>query len=379
MAAHGRSGLEGLAEDLASQRRGVSGRCPPYERALVLLPEVLAGPAGRLLAAAWSERRFFAAYERPLLLLAGLRAEARADGPTHPLHAAFAARAPDPEAVTAAALADALGPRRERLFGLLAARSVQTNETSRAVAWLWPAALALGRGAAPALALADLGASAGLNLVADALPTPWTFEDGSPVPVPAPGGAPVVARLGFDANPLDANAEGDAEWLRACIWPGEEAREDRLELALAAFRAARTRADAPVLTPISARNIPARLDLLSASAPDALVIAFQTVMRDYLSPGERDEYAEGMRGWLSTHPSGQAIWVELEGVADPTDMAHAAALVAHVRGAGRTVRSLELARCGYHPGVLYPDLPAVAELEAHLGAARHAEGTAAAT
>jgi hypothetical protein len=357
----GRSGLDGLAEDLANQRRVVDGRCPAYERALGLLPEVLAGAPGRLLAAAWSERRFFAPYERPLLLLAALRFDARAEGPGHPLHRAFAARPPDADAVTAPALAHALGPRRERVYDLLARRAVQTNETSRAVAWLWPVALAIASGAARRIALADVGASAGLNLVADALPAPWAFEDGTPVPVAR--GAPIVARLGFDASPLDANAEADADWLRACVWPGETRREDRLEESLAAFRAARTRPDAPVLTPVWARNVPARLDLLSASELDALVIAYQTVMRDYLSPDERDEYAAGMHGWLATHPPGRALWVELENVPGATDPARATAIVAHVRGgaAGR-VESLELARCGYHPSVLHRDAAGVAQL-----------------
>ena len=57
---------------------------------------------------------------------------------------------------------------------------MKTNETSRALAWLWPASLA---GGGRRIALADVGASAGLNLVADALPNPWTTEDGSPLEV----------------------------------------------------------------------------------------------------------------------------------------------------------------------------------------------------
>jgi hypothetical protein len=371
-----RTGLDGLAEELAQQQRVVDGRCPAYERALGLLPGVLAGPAGRLLAAAWGKRRFFAPYDRPLLLLAALRADARAEGPDHPLHAAFAARTSDPAAVTAVALADALGPRRGRVYAHLATRMVQTNETSRAVAWLWPAALASTQGGARPLALADIGASAGLNLVADALPAPWTFEDGSPVPVGR--GAQVIARLGLDASPLDANAEPDADWLRACVWPGETAREDRLELALAAFRAARTRPDAPVLMPLGVRNVPARLDLLSAADTDALVIAYQTVVRDYLAPDERDEYAAGMQGWLSTHPPGRALWIELEGGPPQADPALPSELAVHVRGADGPVQRLGIARCGYHPTVLHRDPAALAELVTVLRETAHGAGAPAA-
>ncbi len=362
----GRTGTGGLAHDLERQREivatrcpPVATRCPPYARALELLPSVLDGPAGRYLEAAWGHRRFYSTYDRPLLLLAALRAEARKEGPAHPLFAAFAGPSPDAGAVTPAALESALDPAREGLYDALARRTVQTNETSRAVAWLWPASLAGASEGARPLALADVGASAGLNLVADALPSPWRFVDGSPVPVAR--AVQAVARLGLDASPLDATRTEDADWLRACVWPGDAPREERLEAALAAFTAARTRPDAPVLVPIAAANIPARLGILSGAEAEALVIAYQTVVRDYLSPDERAEYSTGMNDWLATHPAGRALWVELEfhpgGVADLP-----CGLIAHVRAPAGEVRTLVLARCGYHPAVLDPDARAVAEL-----------------
>jgi hypothetical protein len=366
----GRTGTAGLAEDLAKERRAVAARCPPYDRALALLPPLLEGRLGRLLEAAWGERTFHAHYDRPLLLLAALRADARAEGPAHPLYEAFAAPAPRAEAVTPAALAAALDPARDRVWDALVRRAVQTNETSRAVAWLWPAALAAASEGARPLALADVGASAGLNLVADALPPPWTFEGGAPVDVARAVHA--VARLGLDSSPLDVARAEDSDWLRACVWPGDAARAGRLEEALRAFAAARPRPDAPVLLPILARNVPARLDLLASTEPGALVLAYQTVVRDYLPPEERAEYEAGMREWLATHPAGRALWVELEGGRDPASPDLACALVAHVRAPGGEVRDLALARCGYHPAVLRPDPPAVAELRALAGAGANA-------
>lgn len=344
----GRVGLVGLEEDLAQQRRAVAGRSAPYERALALLPEVLAGGAGRFLAAAWGRRRFFAWYERPLLLLAALRDDALAEGEAHPLWEAFAAREPRAAAVTAGALEDALDGRRDRIWDLLGRRSVQTNETSRAVAWLWPAALSGASGGARPIALVDVGASAGLNLVADLLPNVWTTEDGAPLELAR--GVHAVSRLGLDAEPLDAMKEDDARWLRACIWPGEAARLARLEEALAAFRAARTRADAPVLVPLLARDVPARLGLLSTMEPDALVIAYQTVVSAYLSPEDRKEYEAGMRTWVRLRPPASALWVELEAApdAEPGDPLPAA-IRAHVRGISGEVETFELARCAFHP------------------------------
>ena len=355
-----RAGTLGLAEDLERQRGILAPRCPPYARALELLPAVLDGPVRARLEAAWRGRRFVAFYDRPLLLLAALRADARAVGPSHPLFSAFCAPAPRLEAVTTEALALAL--EREPVLDLVARRSVQTNETTRAVAWLWPAALAGASGGARPLALADVGASAGLNLVADALAAPWRFADGQAVPVASDVRA--VARLGLDATPLDAGSREDAGWLRACVWPGDREREERLEAALAAFAAMRTRPDAPLLAPASAGSAPARLAALSAAHPGALVIAYQTLLRDYLPPDERAEYVEGMRAWIAAQPPGQALWMELE--LAPGDGELPCTLTAHVRAPRGGVRTLVPARCGYHPTVLRPDPTAVLELQAAL-------------
>jgi len=351
-------GLAGLDADLARQRTHVQGRSESYTRALALLPGVLAGPPGRRVAEAWAARTFHAWYDRPLLLLAALRADALAEGPSHPLHAAFTGERPDPEALDAARLAAALEAERTRVYAALRDRSVQTNETSRAVAWLWPAAL-LGLGApGRPLALADLGASAGLNLVGDALPAIWTDEAGAPLEVARE--VHTLARLGLDASPLDANAEEDARWLLACVWPGEAARERRLGEALAAFRTARSRLDAPVLLPVSARSWPERLDRLSATHHDATVLAYQSLVRDYLDEAERRGYEAGVRAWIAGRPPGRALWSELE--LDPGAGPGQASLRLTTRDPDGEVRTRALARCHPHPSRLERDLGAVAEL-----------------
>jgi hypothetical protein len=353
-------GMYALERDLARQREEVSGRSAPYARALELLPAVLEGPAGRYVAAAWEHRGFMAWYDRPLLLLAALRHDALAEGPSHPLFEGFAAPEPDGNAVTAERLEAALDGTRERVFDALASRGVQTNETSRAVAWLWPAALVGASRRRRKLALADVGASAGLNLVADALPPIWSDEDGARLEVATDIHA--VTRLGLDAAPLDPLDPEDARWLRACVWPGESGREQRLDAAIAAFRAARVRPDAPVLVPVAAANVPQRLDLLSAAEPDAFVLAYQTIVRDYLEPAEREEYEAGMRAWLGTHRPGSALWAELERAPQAGRDGLPAAIVVHVRAPLGDLRAIELARCGFHPLVLRRRPAAEAEL-----------------
>jgi hypothetical protein len=330
-----------FADDVVRWRAAAGTRAPAYHRVLeelvALLPE---GAVAERLAHAWRERSFRAFYDRPLLVLAALRRDALAEGPTHPLWRAVAAPEADPTSVTRRALLDALD--RTTFWDSLATRFVQTNETSRAVAWLWPATI-LG---APVV-LAEIGTAAGLNLVADHLDRPWTRATGDPLlPDPPP---PVVARWGIDAHPLDAMSEDDALWLRACVWAGERDRIDRLERAIAAFRS-------NTATIVAGDVTEAPQGLRALSVPrDGVVLAFQTVVRDYLEPQTRTAYEHGMREWLRETP--RAAWIELE--MDSADPAHRVPIVAHVRDA-----SYVLGVTSYHPERIAVDADAVARFAA---------------
>ncbi|ACG75592.1 conserved hypothetical protein [Anaeromyxobacter sp. K] len=371
-----RTGIDGLAEELSRARAAMRARSPADARALELLVDVLAGRAGRALAAAWDERRFQAPCERAGLLLAALRAEARAGGPGHPLWPGLGAETPRPAALDAAALEAVLARPDDRLVDALARRSAREEDPARAIAWRWPAALAGAGGGGRPVALAELGSVAGLGLVADDLAAPWTFPDGGPVPVAA--GVRAVGRLGLDPAPLDAAQDEDAAWLRACVPAGDRAAMGRLDAAIAALRAARPRPDAPVLTPVALASAPERLALLSATAPGALVIAWQALLRPRLGREERAELQAGMRAWLATHRPGTALWVELERApgAHALGPGRAALLTAHVRVPDGGLRSVRLARCALEPSVVVPE-PGAAEALAALLAAP-AAGTAAA-
>lgn len=342
--------LDGLLEDLAAQRDFVAGRAPVYARILELLPDVL--PWDRL-REAWAGRSFGAWYERPLLLLAGLRHDALAEGSSHPLADAMGAVGgdPDPASVSREALEAALAPGRG-LWRELRRRHLQTNETSRAVAWLWPAHLLAEAAPGGSLEVFDVGASAGLNLVADVLPGIWTRSDGMPLetePLPR-----VVKRRGYDLRPLDPDDEDAARWLRACVWPGQGERERRLERALAAWRTFEPR---PELVTARAGDVPGRLP--REGGP---MLAFQTVMRDYLSDEERERYEVGMARWLADRPPGRAIWVELEVTGTVREGGPPAAITAHLRDA-----TYVLATCDPHPTVLDVDEAAVREFSSRLG------------
>src|SRR5262249_18444626 len=225
--------LEALMADQARWRDMVGSRALAYHRVLEALALHVGDPdrARELearLAQAWRSRSFAAFYERPLLLLNALRHDALLAGREHPLWAGLAASEPDADAVDAERLARALGS--ERLWRSLGERFAQANETSRAVAWLWPAWLAGCDSGARPLALVEIGCAAGLNLVGDALPAPWVAADGSPLPVVKRPDTQV--RLGLDRHPLDVSDPDSLAWMRACIWPGERARAERFEAAV---------------------------------------------------------------------------------------------------------------------------------------------------
>jgi len=342
-----RKGIEGLREDLERQRAEFTRRAPCYERILAALLALLDGDAAlrQRLASALGARTFFAPYDRPLLILAALRLDAMRTGPAHPLYDAIVTPAADAARVTPEAVASAMGADRPQLFETIAARHVQTNETRRAIAWLWPAALAGCSNQRRPLALVDIGASAGLNLVAHELPRPWMDERGHPLPtVESPR---LIARLGLDARPLDASNPNDADWLRACIWPGDAERLERLDAALAAWCASPARVERADIAAVAPR-IGAQLAELPE---DALVLAYQTVVREYLPPDARAAHEAAMDELLATAAPGRLVWAELEAAGTPGPANLPAALTLHVRGPDG-VETLELARSHWHPSVV---------------------------
>ncbi|MHB8873548.1 MAG: DUF2332 family protein [Myxococcaceae bacterium] len=350
--------MEGLSEDLRAQREFLEARVPVYARLLEALPRVIQGAVAGRLERAWADREFFTFYDRPLLLLAALRFDALSEGASHPLYPALVPDPPQPGAVSEAALSAAMAQSRDRFWEAAARRTVQTNEASRGVAWLWPAHLLARAGRVPELALVDLGASAGLNLVADALPSRWIAQAGAPLALePRPG---IALRLGLDLAPLDVRDPASAQWLRACIWPGETSRLERLESMIEQFRLQASRPDGPRL---EVCDLTSAADRLRRLPPQLPALAFQTIVRDYLSPAARDSYERSMRDWLRQSVPAHALWVELE-LADPeAPPDRVAALTVHLFD-GHALHELVLARTHPHPHRLFVDEAAVDKLVA---------------
>lgn len=343
-----RSGASGLREDLVEQLVLMGHASPSYRRTIEELDGVLASPEGTSIREAfervWQKRTFEGPYERPLLILAALRCDARAEGPSHPLHAAVGASTPDAGAVTRASLLGALGPDRLGFWITLRSRRVQTNEVTRSLAWQWPALLAGAGGRARPVELFDVGASAGLNLVGDALDLRWTRSSGDALQMAQD--LDVRRRLGFDPRPLDVRRADDRDWLEACVWPEQRERIVNLKAAIEAFVRADPR---PEIVLSRASSVPSRIEL-ETKAGGTLAIAYQSLVRDYVPVEERDAYESSMRAWLSSGRRGERVWSMLE--LERTDAPDAScALDVHV-ATGGGFECVRLGITSYHPRVV---------------------------
>jgi hypothetical protein len=276
------------------------------------------------------------------------------EGEAHPLWRALAAEPADASSVTAEAVEVASGPDREHFWSSLKHRYVQTNDPSRGVGWMWPAAIAATVDPGRELELFDIGASAGLNLVADRLPWVWTTARGEPV---TPDAVPAVAsRRGFDLRPPDLLDPEDARWLEALIWPGQEERLVRFRAGVAAFRELAAEAGRPLVEQASADDVARNLEPARAGGPRAIV--YQSIMHDYLPADVRERYETALRDWLGASDPASALWIEFELAEGGTDGETAIAITVHVADGGE-LESVQLARCGPHPRVLTVDDAAV--------------------
>jgi hypothetical protein len=134
------------------------------------------------------------------------------------------------------------------MLGLLSSRLVQTNEVRRCGCLLPAFVVVASRRQGRPLALVEIGASAGLNLLWDRYGYDYGEErrcgdPHSPVQIqctlhgdrlpPLPVALPIIAtRLGIDLNPIDVCDPDAALWLRALVWPDEGGRAELLQEAL---------------------------------------------------------------------------------------------------------------------------------------------------
>lgn len=233
---------DGLLEELARRFRHLAGsaeaRAPLYAsmgRAIAGFPEVV-----RLFAEATPPEQ-----QNPALLLAALHDQVLAE-PGCELAAWFPTVASDPRVDRVDdALRRHCSEHADVLRATLAGRRTQTNEIGRC-GLLVPALARLGD--TGAIALVDIGTSAGLNLRLDHYhyvyepggevgAGPVTLTTGTRGAVPVPDRLPhLAARIGVDQAPIDVRDPRATRWLQACVWPDQADRFHRLAAALEVAR-----------------------------------------------------------------------------------------------------------------------------------------------
>ena len=194
--------------------------------------------------------------------------------------------------VAVAAMEEQFEQVRERLH-----RRVQTNEPGRS-AVLFAGLLWLADRHRRPIRLLEVGASAGLNLIADRYSyvvggrelgdpaSPLRFVDPWTPPPPidlerTASALRIVARAGCDLSPLDPTHADDRLTLLSYIWPDEPHRIDRMRAALSVAERDRVR----VAPRPASQWLPEALD---AAHADELTVVWHSVMRQYV---DSDEWA----------------------------------------------------------------------------------------
>ncbi len=288
-------GLEKIAESFShSAALEFSGSSPLYERLSIniskdrdllgLAAQAVSNPVPMI---------FFAAVHFLLL-----------DGTQNPLTAYFPDITPPPdipEGDPYPVFRDFCLEHRSEIGRIVSTYQVQTNEVRRS-ACLLPAFEIVSRqaGRLP-LALIEIGASAGLNLLWDHYA--YDYGNGrfygdrtSPVRLtcalrgekfpPFPKTFPRIAsRLGLDIHPIDVREDSSANWLRAFIWPEHTARFEMLEHAVELAR----RYPPELLAGDALKLLPS---VMETTPPDTALCLFHTFVSNQMPPEALKRLAE---------------------------------------------------------------------------------------
>lgn len=191
---------------------------------------------------------------------------------------------------------------------LIRSRRTQTNEVGRCATILPAVGLIEGP-----LALVEVGASGGLNLLMDRYA--YDYGDAGTLGIgpvvlrcevrgscPIPRVLPdVIWRCGLDISPIDVADDEQVRWLEACVFPGRPERLDNLRVAVALART-----DPP---PVLRGDLLEDLEAVLDDAPkDATTVVFHSAVLNYVAPSKRARFAELLerRGavWISNEAGG---------------------------------------------------------------------------
>lgn len=223
--------------------------------------------------------------------------------------------------------------RRDQLTLFIQSAAVQTNETGRGVAWLLPL-LYTGW---EAVHLIDLGASAGLNLMAEARNYRLVFSDqlavnseqfidigrGNPVQFlmqsqghfhqpPATNHLPrILSRTASDFSPFELTTPAAEQTLAAFIWGDQPSRLERLREGITAFHQA-NRGPAPIQfqTTRLPEELPELLETFALQQSNHPVLIYNTIVTFYLNDNGRSLH-QHIANWAKTE-NRPVLWLQWE-------------------------------------------------------------------
>ena len=205
-------------------------------------------------------------------------------------------------------------------------KAPQTNEVGRSGA-LYPGLVTIARETGLPLALHELGASAGLNLMADrfayVLGGVGRGQAHSPVVIrPGWEGAPpdgpepvIIGRRGCDLAPVDIRQDANRLRLRSYVWADQPERLARLDAAIAlALR------DPPVVDTADAADWVEAL--ASAPAPEGVVrVLMHSIAFQYLPPAGRQRVQAAMEeAGRRAEAESPLAWLSFEQGRDATEL-----------------------------------------------------------
>ena len=244
---------------------------------------------------------------------------------------------------------------------IVAHRHTQTNDISRSA--ILRLACAVKHHHSP-LHLIDIGCSGGLNLYFDEYFATYHAEDGSWSSSAGLPGAPqlscgvrsnipvdlevgtVVNRVGFDPKPIDIFDDTASRWLRACIWPDQLDRLERLDEAITWAR----RRDHSVQT----ADALAALDEVELVPPDAHPLIVNSWVLSYLTAEDRVAYRNRID---DIGRSRDLTWIYLEQPSTTAELEHPVNIAATARDDITSVTRIDWlsgARTVQHLGVMHP-------------------------
>jgi len=170
-------------------------------------------------------------------------------------------------------------------------RSTQTNEPGRSAVLQVLVAELVGI-SIKEINLIEVGTSAGINLCFDQFPV-RAEDDGAPLTLVCEDLTPidrtrkmpsVKSRVGIDPHPLDLSNEEDRLWLKACLWPEERRRHERLDAIVAA------RPSWPSVTELTGTALERLDDAFDVSDANTLTIVVNTWVAFYFTRDDQLAY-----------------------------------------------------------------------------------------